>query len=59
MSTTPNKDKAIIEADKALMKAMNPPSATASLVAALAALDNVKANKIVKANFTAKRCSTP
>jgi hypothetical protein len=57
MSTTPNKDKAIIEADKALMKAMNPPSATASLVAALAALDNVKANKIVKANFTAKYVS--
>ena len=32
-------------------------SATASLVAALAALDNVKANKIVKANFTAKYVS--
>ena len=57
MSTTPNKDKAIIEADKAFMKAMNPPTATASLVAALAALDNVKANKIVKANFTAKYVS--
>ena len=47
MSTTPpNKDKAIVEADKAYMKAMNPPTATASLVAALAELDNVKANKI-------------
>lgn len=34
-----------------------PPTATASLVAALAALDNVKANKIVKANFTAKYVS--
>ena len=33
------------------------PTATASLVAALAALDNVKANKIVKANFTAKYVS--
>lgn len=32
-------------------------TATASLVAALAALDNVKANKIVKANFTAKYVS--
>lgn len=42
MSTTPNK---------------TPPTATASLVAALAALDNVKANKIVKANFTAKYVS--
>ena len=57
MSTTPTKDKAIVEADKAYMKAMNPPTATASLVAALAALDNVKANKIVKANFTAKYVS--
>ena len=47
MSTTPtNKDKAIVEADKAYIKAMNPPTATASLVAALAELDNVKANKI-------------
>ena len=42
MSTTPNKTQ---------------PTATASLVAALAALDNVKANKIVKANFTAKYVS--
>ena len=33
------------------------PTATAALVAALAALDNVKANKIVKANFTAKYVS--
>jgi len=33
------------------------PTATASLVAALAALDNVKANKIVKANFIAKYVS--
>ena len=57
MTTTPSKDKAIVEADKAYMKAMNPPTATASLVAALAALDNVKANKIVKANFTAKYVS--
>ena len=58
MSTTPpNKDKAIVEADKAYMKAMNPPTATASLVAALAELDNVKANKVVKANFTAKYVS--
>jgi hypothetical protein len=32
-------------------------TATAALVAALAALDNVKANKIVKANFTAKYVS--
>lgn len=32
-------------------------TATASLVAALAELDNVKANKIVKANFTAKYVS--
>jgi len=57
MSTTPNKDKAIIEADKAYMKTMNPKTATAALVAALAELDNVKANKIVKANFTAKYVS--
>ena len=32
-------------------------TATASLVAALAELDNVKANKIVKANFTARYVS--
>ena len=32
-------------------------SATADLVAALAQLDNVKANKVVKANFTAKYVS--
>ena len=47
MSTTPNnKDKAIVEADKAFMKAMNPTTPTADLVAALAELDNVKANKV-------------
>jgi hypothetical protein len=46
MSTTPNKDKAIIEADKAYIKAMNPQTPTSDLVAALAELDNVKANKV-------------
>lgn len=56
MTTTPTKDKAIVEADKAYMKAMNPPTATASLVAALAELDNVKANKINPA-FKAKYVS--
>lgn len=34
-----------------------PQTATAALVAALAELDNVKANKIVKANFTARYVS--
>lgn len=34
-----------------------PQTATAALVAALAELDNVKANKVVKANFTAKYVS--
>jgi hypothetical protein len=57
MSKQPTPTTATSAADKAFEKAMNPPqSATSALVQALAALDNVKANKMNPA-FKAKYVS--
>ena len=57
MSKQPTPTTATSAADKAFEKAMNPPqSATSALVQALAALDNVKANKVNPA-FKAKYVS--